>query len=103
MDLTIGSGWSFGGPYITPALAASRLRSERREIAPGVTSIARPEPFEHDTPGRRVHRARLGAGGRSRVVSRAGRFPEQRSDPAAAGARSARRAVLFRRARPARS
>jgi hypothetical protein len=48
MDLTIGSGWSYGGPYITPALAASRLRSERREIAPGVTSIARPDPFEHD-------------------------------------------------------
>ena len=23
MDLTIGSGWSYGGPYITPALAAS--------------------------------------------------------------------------------
>jgi hypothetical protein len=48
MDLTIGSGWSYGGPYITPALAASRLRSERRELAPGVTSIAHPEPFEHD-------------------------------------------------------
>src|SRR5580765_5073819 len=25
MDLTLGSGWSFGGPYITPALAATRL------------------------------------------------------------------------------
>jgi len=49
MDLTIGSGWSYGGPYITPDLAAMRLRSERREIAPGVTSIARPEPFEHDS------------------------------------------------------
>jgi len=48
MDLTIGSGWSYGGPYITPGLAATRLRSERREIAPGVTSIARPELFEHD-------------------------------------------------------
>jgi hypothetical protein len=48
MDLTIGSGWSYGGPYITPGLAATRLRSERREIAPDVRSIARPEPFEHD-------------------------------------------------------
>jgi hypothetical protein len=48
MDVTIGSGWSYGGPYITPALAATRLRSERREIAPDVTSLARPEPFEHD-------------------------------------------------------
>ena len=48
MDLTIGSGWPYGGPYITPALAASRLRSDRRDIAPGVTSVARPDPFEHD-------------------------------------------------------
>jgi glycosyl hydrolase family 106( putative alpha-L-rhamnosidase) len=48
MDLTIGSGWSYGGPYITPELAATRLRSERREIAPDVVSIERPAPFEHD-------------------------------------------------------
>jgi hypothetical protein len=48
MDLTIGSGWSYGGPYITPGLAATRLRSERREIAPDVVSIERPAPFEHD-------------------------------------------------------
>ena len=48
MDLTIGSGWSFGGPHIAPALAAKRLWSERREIAPGVASIARPDPYEHD-------------------------------------------------------
>src|SRR5471030_2792708 len=49
MDLTIGSGWSFGGPYITPNLAATRIRSERREIAPGVTSLARQDRFDHDT------------------------------------------------------
>jgi hypothetical protein len=48
MDLTIGSGWSYGGPYITPGLAATRLRSERRELAPDVVSIERPAPFEHD-------------------------------------------------------
>ena len=48
MDLTIGSGWSFGGPHITPDLAASRLRSERREIAAGITSIARQERFDRD-------------------------------------------------------
>jgi hypothetical protein len=48
MDLTIGSGWSYGGPYITPGLAATRLRSERREIAPDIVSIERPAPFEHD-------------------------------------------------------
>src|SRR6478672_7258544 len=49
MDLTIGSGWSFGGPHITPDLAASRLRSERREIAANVTSIAAQQRFSGDT------------------------------------------------------
>jgi len=49
MDLTIGSGWSFGGPHIAPALAASRLRSDRREIAPGVTSLTLQDRFEGDS------------------------------------------------------
>ena len=48
MDVTIGSGWSYGGPYITPALAAERLRSDRREITPDLTSVARPLPFGSD-------------------------------------------------------
>jgi hypothetical protein len=48
MDVTVGSGWSYGGPYITPDLAAARLRSERREITPDRTSVARPVPYEHD-------------------------------------------------------
>jgi len=48
MDVTIGSGWSYGGPYITPDLAAARLRSDRREIAPDVARLARPVPFEGD-------------------------------------------------------
>ena len=48
MDVTIGSGWSYGGPYITPDLAAARLRSDRREIAPDVVMLARPVPFEGD-------------------------------------------------------
>jgi hypothetical protein len=48
MDVTLGSGWSFGGPYITPSLAATRLRSDRREIAPAVTSAARPVPYDHE-------------------------------------------------------
>jgi hypothetical protein len=48
MDVTIGSGWSYGGPYITPDLAAARLRSERREITPDRKSVARPVPYEDD-------------------------------------------------------
>jgi hypothetical protein len=48
MDVTIGSGWSYGGPYITPDLAAAWLRSDRREITPDRTSVARPVPYEGD-------------------------------------------------------
>lgn len=32
-DLTLGSGWSFGGPHITEELAAKKLHWERREIS----------------------------------------------------------------------
>jgi alpha-L-rhamnosidase len=46
MDITIGSGWSFGGPYINQDLAAARLRSDSFEIAPSKTSVARPVPYE---------------------------------------------------------
>ncbi|QGN32678.1 glycosyl hydrolase [Microlunatus sp. Gsoil 973] len=36
-DLTLGSGWSFGGPHITTDLAAKKLHWDRREIsAPAV-------------------------------------------------------------------
>jgi glycosyl hydrolase family 106( putative alpha-L-rhamnosidase) len=48
MDVTVGSGWSYGGPYITPDLAAAQLRSERHEITPDRTSVARPVPYEND-------------------------------------------------------
>src|SRR5438067_1357209 len=48
MDVTLGSGWSYGGPYITPDLASARLRSDRREVAPGVATLARPVPFQGD-------------------------------------------------------
>src|SRR5690606_27276034 len=32
-DLTLGSGWSYGGPHITTELAARGLHWDRREIA----------------------------------------------------------------------
>ena len=48
MDVTIGSGWSYGGPYITPDLAAARLRSERREITPDRASVPRFIPYDGD-------------------------------------------------------
>jgi hypothetical protein len=39
-DVTLGSGWSFGGPHIDAAHAARRLRWERREIGPAALQIA---------------------------------------------------------------
>ena len=39
-DLTLGSGWSFGGPHIGPEHAARRLRWERREIGPDPLRLA---------------------------------------------------------------
>ncbi len=43
MDLTLGSGWPYGGPHIPPDLAAARLRVERSAtptLAEGETLIA---------------------------------------------------------------
>ncbi|GAA1430613.1 glycosyl hydrolase [Microlunatus lacustris] len=57
-DLTLGSGWSFGGPHITPELAARRLRWERREIGPGPLRI----PVVVNWPGDVLVGAYLGAG-----------------------------------------
>jgi len=47
-DLTLGSGWSFGGPHITPDLAARQLRWERREIGPGSLDVAATPPWPGD-------------------------------------------------------
>jgi len=44
MDMTMGSGWPFGGPYITPDLAAEQLLSLRIPIAPRAKSIRVPSP-----------------------------------------------------------
>src|SRR4051794_31274543 len=47
-DLTLGSGWSYGGPHITPDLAARRLRWERREIHPGPLEVRVSAPWPDD-------------------------------------------------------
>lgn len=57
-DLTLGSGWSFGGPHITADLAARRLHWERREIQPGAVGI----PVTVAWPGDELVAAYLGAG-----------------------------------------
>ena len=97
MDLTIGSGWSFGGPLHhagarrePPALGAPR---DRRRASPA--SRVR-EPFEHD----RLVAAFIAPGSTQEadpgVLSAAG-DSRARPDPAAAGSGSARRAAVLRR------
>ena len=43
VDLTLGSGWPFGGPQVSIADAAGRLRVERVPIAAGQRRIALPD------------------------------------------------------------
>ena len=57
-DLTLGSGWSFGGPHITADLAARRLHWDRREIQPGAFEV----PLTSCWPGDELVAAYLGAG-----------------------------------------
>ena len=47
-DLTLGSGWSFGGPHISAGLAARQLHWERREIGPGALELPATPPWPGD-------------------------------------------------------
>lgn len=47
-DLTLGTGWSFGGPHITDATAARRLSWDRRDIAPSGATIQVPQGWPGD-------------------------------------------------------
>lgn len=42
VDITLGSGWPFGGPHIPVTQAAGELRVERANVPPGSTSAAVP-------------------------------------------------------------
>ena len=57
-DLTLGSGWSFGGPHITMELAARQLHWERREIGPAPLDVPVLSPW----PGDELVAAYVGAG-----------------------------------------
>ena len=57
-DLTLGSGWPFGGPHITNELAARQLHWERREIGPGPMEV----PVVSVWPGDDLIAAYVGAG-----------------------------------------
>lgn len=47
-DVTLGSGWSFGGPHITDETAARRLRWDAREVPPRTAPIAVEQPWPGD-------------------------------------------------------
>ncbi len=43
MDLTLGSGWPFGGPGVPIAAASAKLRIERRDVPPGTSDMRVPD------------------------------------------------------------
>jgi hypothetical protein len=47
-DVTIGSGWSFGGPHIIDETAARQLRWDMREVPPRGVRIAVEQPWPAD-------------------------------------------------------
>jgi hypothetical protein len=57
-DLTLGSGWSFGGPHIDQQTAARGLHWERQEVVPFATSF----PLPNGWPGDEFIGAYIGAG-----------------------------------------
>jgi len=48
MDMTLCSGWPYGGPYVTAAHASRTLRTEAIAIQPGETSFAMPAMIESE-------------------------------------------------------
>ncbi|MBT0669370.1 glycoside hydrolase [Novosphingobium profundi] len=60
VDVTLGSGWPFGGPHVTLAAASALVRLERAPLAAGQNAVARPKL----APGENLLSAarRLGAG-----------------------------------------
>lgn len=48
LDVTLGSGWSFGGPHIDAPLAARRLHREYQEIPPAAASVPVPVAWPHE-------------------------------------------------------
>jgi hypothetical protein len=47
-DLTLGSGWSFGGPHIDADTAARRMHWDRQEITPQARTIPSPTTWPGD-------------------------------------------------------
>ena len=49
VDVTLGSGWPYGGPSTTLANAAGRLRIVQVQLSPGATTVTPPPLHEGDT------------------------------------------------------
>jgi hypothetical protein len=47
-DVTLGSGWSVGGPHITDETAARKLRWDAREVPPRAARILVEQPWPGD-------------------------------------------------------
>jgi alpha-L-rhamnosidase len=47
-DVTLGSGWSFGGSHVTPSIAARRLHWDRQEIPPAAVDLPLPRAWPGD-------------------------------------------------------
>ncbi len=58
MDMTLGSGWPFGGPHIPIELAAGRLRVDRRKVDAATTAL----PVAGQYPAERLVAAFLATG-----------------------------------------
>ena len=65
VDLTLGSGWPYGGPQIPATLAAGRLRYERIPIPPGAREVAPPPEKE----GEKLIAAFVEADGSTREIA----------------------------------
>jgi len=77
VDLTLGSGWPYGGPNIPITQAAGRLRCDRIPVPAGATRIRLPEIRE----GERYLTAFLARGTRERFSGEElRRLPEPRQD-----------------------
>ena len=68
LDITLGSGWPFGGPHIPVTQAAGALRVETVDVPSGAKSIAIP----NITTGERLESVFLVPGSRDTFVAREG-------------------------------
>ncbi len=88
MDLTLGSGWPFGGPHIPISEAAGRLVVSRVPVPEGATALTLPRLAE----GESLIAAFLASG---RQHSSTDRYGCQRGATSARGGRQRSRMVLY--------